>query len=252
MMLPSGLCVGLDPDVTLFPEPLRETRHIASFLRQIIEATSHVAKAYKINTAFFEQYGAEGVAMLYQVRDAVGDRFCILDAKRADIGNTSAAYARFLFDTLQASAVTVAPYMGYDSVAPFLDRGFSYLLALTSNPGSANFQRMVVNTPQGPTPLYKHVIRTAISWKGANNVGFVVGATHPEELAEIRHEWPAIPLLIPGLGTQGAGTTETSHANNHGPALFNVGRSILYASSASDYVQAAAEQAENFANALSQ
>lgn len=234
------------------PASYKDITAIPAFVRQIVAATKHVAAAYKINTAFFEQYGAEGIKALYEVRDVVGDAFCVIDGKRADIGNTSAAYARFLFDTLQANAVTVAPYMGYDSVAPFIDRGVTYLLALTSNQGSADFQRKLVQTSDGMMPLYQNVMQTALLWKGANNIGFVVGATHPEELASIRTVLPHTPLLLPGIGAQGAEARATAEANGGGTALFNVGRAILYADSAESFAETAKHIAETIAADLSQ
>ncbi len=249
MTPPSGLCVGLDPDVARMPLGMQSTEHIAPFLSAIVHSTRSHAAAYKINTAFFEQYGLQGERILRTVREAVGESYCILDAKRADIGNTSAAYARALFVDLQADAVTVHPYMGSDSVAPFLDHGFTYLLALTSNPGSADFQRVPVATPTGAMPLYQHVMEKALTW-GADTVGFVIGATHPTELAELRQRYPTTPFLIPGIGTQGGDAAETASANRPGPALFNVGRSIIYASSGPDFAEVAGMRAREYAKEL--
>lgn len=250
MNVPSGLCVGLDPDLERFPTPFSGgVDRIAPFLHEIINATRPFAAAYKINTAFFEQYGRPGIEALYAVRESVGESFCIIDAKRGDIGNTSAAYARSLFVDLQADAVTVAPYMGSDSVEPFLaypDK-LVYVLALTSNAGSADFQRLDVHGE----PLYRRVMHTALHWKGAAHRGFVVGATHPAELAVLRAAFPAVPFLIPGVGAQGGDPHEIAVANNNGPALVNSSRGILYAGSGEDFANHAARVASDVATALS-
>lgn len=251
MIPPSGLCIGLDPDVSKMPNGMRTVEHIVPFLSAIVEATQHVARAYKINTAFFEQYGRAGYEALFDVREIVGDTYCIVDAKRADIGNTSAAYARALFGELRADAVTVAPYMGSDSVQPFLDMGFTYVLALTSNPGSADFQRIPAYSSEGAaSPLYEHVIRTALSWHNAGRLGFVVGATHPTEVEHVRQMSPSTPLLIPGIGAQGGEARATAEANCGGPALYNVGRTILYASNAMNYADVAAKVAAEISKEL--
>jgi orotidine-5'-phosphate decarboxylase len=244
--------VGLDPDVTRMPTHMQTPDQIELFLTAIIHATRPFAAAFKINTAFFEQYGILGMQALYAVRDAVGGAYCIIDAKRADIGNTSAAYARALFNTLSADAVTVVPYMGADSVEPFLELGFTYLLALTSNPGSADFQRKPILTPDGVSkPLHHHVMELALGWEGAQQLGFVVGATHAAELSELRGDFPAVPFLIPGIGAQGASAHETAAANSGGPALYNVSRNILYASAGKDFAEAAAQAASDIQTALS-
>lgn len=249
MVLPSGLCVGLDPDLDRLPAHLRqEPRALEQFLAAIIQATRPHAAAFKINTAFFEQYGREGLDALYAVRDAVGSSYCIIDAKRGDIGNTSAAYAKAVFDDLLADAVTVAPYMGSDSIEPFLayENKVVYTIALTSNPGSADFQRLKVDGE----PLYRRVMHTALGWKGAAHRGFVVGATHPEELADLRTAFPEVPFLIPGVGAQGGDPQVIAAANQGGPALVNSSRGILYASSGEDFADHAADVAKRLAVAL--
>lgn len=250
MIVSPGLCVGLDPDILRLPAHFSaDPSSIAPFLTAIVEATRGVAAAYKINTAFFEQYGHPGMDALYHVREAVGDAYCIIDAKRGDIGNTSAAYARSVFEDLRADATTVAPYMGSDSVEPFLayDGKRVYVLALTSNRGSADFQRLQV---QGQ-PLYLQVMHTALSWQGPAERGFVVGATHPDELADIRSVFPDAHLLIPGVGAQGGDPRQISQANAGGPALVNASRSILYADQSERFPEAAAEQAQQIATQLS-
>lgn len=242
---PSGLCVGLDVDLNKIPSNFGYgTDAIPPFIRMVVENTRHVAAAYKVNTAFYEQYGLDGMRALYHVRQIVGsDTYCILDAKRGDIGHTSTAYARFAFESLDCDAITVAPYMGKDSVLPFLEyEGRTvYILALTSNPGSADFQR----APTMMGPLYRHVINTALQWNGKGQVGFVFGATHPIDLSDIRFLIPDIPLLIPGIGIQGGNIGDIVTANGVGPALYNASRSILYPVACADpavEIRRAAEQ----------
>jgi orotidine-5'-phosphate decarboxylase len=245
MNVPSGLCVGLDPDVSRIPAHIAEgDKPLQTFLAAIIDSTREFAAAYKINTAFFEQYGRQGIDAMYDVRAHVGNSFCIIDAKRGDIGNTSAAYAVSLFSDLEADAVTVAPYMGSDSVEPFLafpDK-LVYVLALTSNPGSSDFQRILIKGK----PLYRTVIETALQWQKAGGLGFVVGANRPSELAELRSAFPEVPFLVPGIGAQGASEAEIIEANDGGPALFNMSRAILYASGGEDFAEKAAFVAGKF------
>jgi orotidine-5'-phosphate decarboxylase len=213
----SGLCVGLDLAVPV--------ASMVEWAKRVVDATAHVAQCYKINTAFYERHGRQGIDAMYVIREYLGDRYVIADAKRGDIGNTSAAYADALFGEFLADAITVAPYMGHDSVQPFIDaqRGFVYVLALTSNSGSSDFQRQLING----VPLYKLVMRTALSWPGAERLGFVIGATNAKELREIRSEFPRVPLLIPGVGAQGASWEETVEANQGGPAVINMSRAIF-------------------------
>jgi orotidine-5'-phosphate decarboxylase len=238
----------LDPVLDRIPQHVRTSDVSASlvaFLGPIIEATRPFAAAFKINTAFFEQYGLDGLRAMYAVRDIVGSMFCIIDAKRGDIGSTSAAYARAVFNDLQADAVTVAPYMGSDSVEPFLDYEGKvvYILALTSNPGSADVQRLDVHGE----PLYMRVMHAALSWKGPATRGFVVGATHPDELRILRERFHEVPFLIPGIGAQGGDVASVVDANAGGPALFNSSRGILYAHDGEDFAEAAASVAKRLA-----
>lgn len=224
----SSLCVGLDPD------PRRIPRHLGSgpeaiykFCVEIIEATADSAAAFKPNLAFFESLGVEGWHVLRQALDAVPKEVpVILDAKRGDIGSTAQHYARSIFDRLRVDAVTVNPYLGGDSLEPFLeheDRGV-YILCLTSNPGAADFQMH--------DDLYLRVARKVKQWNTRGNCGMVVGATKPQFLASILAVAPDIPLLIPGLGTQGGDLAAILNAAPRLPRhhlLFNVSRSILYA-----------------------
>lgn len=227
-MIPAtGLCVGLDLDLAKLPAPYKNRPDgLASFGRDVIDATRHVASCYKINLAFYEQYGRPGLDAMYTIREHCGSSYVIADAKRGDIGNTSSAYARAVFDDLNADAITVSPYMGSDSVIPFLEAAgrMVYVLALTSNPGSQDFQRMNV---QG-MPLYERVMRTALDWPRSSDIGFVIGATNAVELSGLRSMFPTVPFLIPGLGSQGGDEQQTVLANNAGPAVFNVSRGLLY------------------------
>lgn len=228
-MIPrTGLCVGLDLDIEKLPAPYqKQVVDMQRFGCDVVDATKGVASCYKLNLAFYEQYGRAGIDALYAIRERIGDAYVIADAKRGDIGNTSAAYAKAVFEDLQADAITVSPYMGRDSVGPFLDvpGKMVYVLALTSNPGSQDFQRRLI----GETPLYELVMNTVLSWPRAGDVGFVVGATNAEELAMLRTRYPDAPLLIPGIGTQGGDAQQTVAANAQGPAVFNVSRGLLYA-----------------------
>lgn len=244
------LCIGLDTVFENMPMHLQAKSlgdGIVEFNKRIIDATHEITAAYKINLAFYEQYGLEGWKAFEKTLDAIpSDCITIADAKRGDIGNTSKAYAKAFFERYNCDAITVAPYMGQDSVAPFLeytDR-MTFVLALTSNAGSHDFQRLQV----GNKPLYRTVVQTSLAWSpvGANNCGFVVGATHPQELAELRTVIPDIMLLIPGIGAQGGDIAATMQANAGGPALVNVSRGIIYASNDADFAQAAYMAATRF------
>jgi orotidine-5'-phosphate decarboxylase len=228
IMIPAtGLCVGLDLDREKLPAPYRDRPDgLTAFGCDVVDVTRASAACYKINLAFFEQYGREGLEALYAIRERCGDAYVIADAKRGDIGNTSAAYAKAVFEDLQADAITVSPYMGSDSVGPFLDvpGKMVYVLAITSNPGSRDFQRLDVNG----MPLYEHVMRQTLAWPRNGDVGFVVGATNTAELAALRTAFPDVPFLIPGLGSQGGDENATVAANAGGPAVFNVSRGLLY------------------------
>jgi orotidine-5'-phosphate decarboxylase len=248
-MTPSGLCIGLDVDVDKFPANMKgNVKSIVDFNREIIQATADVAMAYKANSAFYEQYGIAGLKALYETRKLVGDSYFILDAKRGDIGNTSRAYANAAFVDLGADAITVSPYMGIDSIGPFLQCSgkMVYVLALTSNIGSEDFQRLNV----GDEPLYKNVIRTVLHYPRISELGFVVGATHPHELAELRMEFSDVPMLIPGIGAQGGDVLELVKANAEGPALYNVGRSVVYAGSGQNFAELARNEAVRIAELL--
>ncbi len=251
-------CVGLDPDPSRLPMPLRDGRLLTDAVREfcatIIEATAPYACAFKPNFAFFEALGPAGLTVLDQVTAAVPDD-CLLigDAKRGDIGNSARFYAQSIYDDLGFDACTVSPYLGRDSVAPFLDYEdrCTFVLAHTSNDGAADLQEAC--TCNG-TPLYRHVARTVSEWSSEadGTAGLVVGATAPEALADLREDSPTLPFLIPGVGAQGgdpAVVRDAAHTEK-GSILVNSSRSILYASEGDDYAEAAAESARTLRDAL--
>lgn len=245
----SFLCVGLDTDINKIPQDLLALEDpVFEFNKQIINKTAEFAVAYKPNTAFYEVYGAKGWQSLERTIQYIKinhpDIFIIADAKRGDIGNTSANYAKAFFNTLKADALTVAPYMGKDSVEPFLDFEDKWviLLALTSNKGSQDFQYL--NT--GERLLYQQVLKTATTWASSEKMMFVVGATHPEELGEIRQLLPDYFFLVPGVGAQGGDlqTVAKYGLNKECGLLVNSSRGIIYASNKFDFADRAAEEAQ--------
>ncbi|MFH1638860.1 MAG: orotidine-5'-phosphate decarboxylase [Chloroflexota bacterium] len=234
----SLLCIGLDPDPRLMPEGTG----ILEFNRAIITATSDLVCAYKPNFGFYEALGDEGIAALKAtIKYIPTDIPVIGDAKRADIGNTSQAYARALFEIMNLDAATINPYLGFDSVAPFLqyqDKGV-FILCRTSNTGAVDFQSLLCQTEDSSLrPLFEIVALKAEEWNTNGNVGLVVGATYPEELKLIRATHPDMLLLIPGVGAQGGGveTTIRYGVNRSGEgAIINSSRGILYASNGKDF-----------------
>jgi orotidine-5'-phosphate decarboxylase len=245
----SFLCVGLDSDIQKIPEFLKDTSDpIFYFNQKIIDATAPYTVAYKPNLAFYESNGLEGWNSLEKtvqyLRDRYPEIFIIADAKRGDIGNTSAMYARTFFETYHFDAVTIAPYMGEDSVTPFL--GYSgkwvILLALTSNKGAFDFQ--FVEDPQGEK-LFEKVLRTSQKWANSENMMYVVGATKAEALEGIRKIVPEHFLLVPGVGAQGGSLSEVARygMNQQCGLLVNSSRAILYASTAADFAEKAGEAA---------
>ncbi len=239
------LCVGLDPHPIAVSDLL-------PFCLAITEATAPHAAAFKPNLAFFEVHGAAGWDALAGVCGAVraSGRLLILDAKRGDIGSTAGRYAESLFDNLGADAVTVAPYMGRDSVAPFLGRAgrCAFVLAATSNPGAADLQALEVDGE----PLYRRASRMAVDAGAgvAGDVGLVVGGTRPAILGDLRAEFADVPFLVPGVGAQGGDVREIMAANAGGPILVNASRSIMYASTGSDFATAASDAAARLAERL--
>ncbi len=243
----SCLCVGLDTDPARLPKHLLRCEDpVFEFNKQIIDATKDLCVAYKPNLAFYEAQGLSGWRSLERTLAYIPEEhFVIADAKRGDIGNTSRLYARAFFEALpNIDALTVAPYMGEDSVTPFLAYPGKWVivLALTSNPGSSDFQR----TPQeNGEPLWEKVLRRCAEWAPAEQMMFVVGATHPETFAEVRRIVPDHFLLVPGVGAQG-GDMETVLGygrNERTGLLINVSRDILYASDGEDFAEKAREKA---------
>ena len=246
----SFLCVGLDIDLEKVPAQFKNSpTALVDFSKAIIDATAPYAVAYKPNIAFFETYGVEGMAALKEVIDYLNQNhpevFTIADAKRGDIGNTSTRYAKAYFETLGFDSITVAPYMGKDSVEPFLafkDK-HTILLALTSNPGSADFQRI----SSDGTALFEKVLATSKTWEGSEQLMYVVGATQADALQKIRGIIPHAFLLVPGVGAQGGSLEEVARyglSDNVG-LLVNSSRGIIYASQGDDFAEAAATAAKN-------
>ncbi len=237
----SFLCVGLDTDPAKIPAGVS----ILDFNKAIIDATRDYCVAYKPNIAFYECLGKEGWDILEQTVEYIGnDHFTIADAKRGDIGNTSTYYAKTFFETYGFDSVTVAPYMGKDSVAPFLEfkDKWAIVLALTSNPGANDFQMHEV----GGKRLFEDVLSKVSSWGTHENTMFVVGATRAEMLADIRKIIPHHFLLVPGVGAQGGSLQEVAKYGLTADIglLVNASRSILYASNGSDYAEAAKAEAK--------
>ena len=245
----SFLCIGLDVDLNKIPQHLLEEEDpIFAFNKAIIDATHHLCVAYKPNTAFYEAYGIKGWKALEKTIQYINNNhpeiFTIADAKRGDIGNTSSMYAKAFFEDLAFDSVTVAPYMGKDSVEPFLafkDK-HTILLALTSNKGAFDFQTLNVNNQE----LYKQVIETSKSWENSEQLMYVVGATKAEFLGDIRKIIPDSFLLVPGVGAQGGDLNAVCKygLNNDVGLLINSSRGIIYASNDADFDKAAAAKAQ--------
>lgn len=245
----SFLCVGLDVDLKKISKHLlKEEDPIFAFNKAIIDATNQYAVAYKPNTAFYEAYGVKGWIALEKTIKYLNSNFpeifTIADAKRGDIGNTSAMYAKAFFEDLGFDSITVAPYMGSDSVEPFLEfkDKHTILLALTSNKGAFDFQTQKM----GSEETYKQILKTSKSWKNSENLMYVVGATKAEYLADIRKIVPDSFLLVPGIGTQGGNLREVCKyglTKNIG-LLVNSSRGIIYASQNEDFASVAASEAK--------
>jgi orotidine-5'-phosphate decarboxylase len=248
----SYLCVGLDTDLSKLPTHLnRDAEGMWEFNKAIIDATRPYAVAYKINTAFYEALGIEGWKVMDATVRYIGDtHFTIADAKRGDIGNTADQYARAFFDQLPFDSITVAPYMGADSVKPFLQRPgkWAIVLGLTSNPGAADFEmkKLEATATKAARYLYEEVLETVSGWGSPENLMFVVGATQATEFDNIRRICPDHFLLVPGVGAQGGSLEEISRRalNKDGGLLVNASRAIIFASSGEDFAEKAAEAAE--------
>ena len=245
----SFLCVGLDVDLNKIPKHLLEEEDpIYAFNKAIIDATHHLAVAYKPNTAFYEAYGIKGWKALEKTINYLNQNypeiFTIADAKRGDIGNTSSMYAKAFFDDLGFDSVTVAPYMGKDSIEPFLafDDKHTILLALTSNKGAFDFQTQKIDGRE----VYKTVLETSKSWKNSKNLMYVVGATKAEYFKEIRNIVPDSFLLVPGVGAQGGNLQEVCKygMNENVGLLINSSRGIIYASNGNDFAEKSAQEAK--------
>jgi len=255
----SLLCVGLDPDINRFPDGVARTPEaVADFNRAIIDATADLACCYKPNMGFYLQYGIPGVEALARLREDIPAHIpVLLDAKLGDISVTSTGYARAVFETWRYDAVTVNPFLGRDSLEPFMaypDKAM-FVLAKTSNPGSGMLQDRVLQDDSGTETVTLAVVREARSWNANGNVGLVAGATWTQQLAEIRQAAPELPILIPGIGAQ-EGDLEAAVVNGldaeaHG-ILVNASRAISYASSGSDFQQAARAAALSLRDAMNE
>ncbi len=249
------LCVGLDPDVDKIPRFLHEEEDpIFEFNKQIVDATAEYCIAFKPNSAFYEAYGLSGIRSLEKtilyIKANYPNHFLIADAKRGDIGNTSQMYAKAFFNRLHADAITVAPYMGSDSVKPFLEfkDKWTIVLGLTSNEGSIDFQQLKVDGE----PLFMHVIRKCASWGTDENMMFVVGATKSDLIDEVRSIVPDHFLLVPGVGAQGGSLEEVCKKgmNKDIGLIINLSRQIIFAGSDGSFAEKAAKEAKKTAELM--
>ncbi len=254
----SMLCVGLDPEPTRFPAGMQGDPHkIYDFCAAIVDATADLVCAFKPQIAYFAAHGAEDqLERLMQHMRAIAPRVpVILDAKRGDIGSTAEQYAREAFERYGADAVTLSPFMGFDSVEPYLQypgKG-AFLLCRTSNPGGDDFQNQRLASVDGQPLLYEHIARLAQGpWNKNGQLGLVVGATYPAEIERVRAIAPQVPLLIPGVGAQGGDAAATVRAGwrKDGPIIVNSSRAILYASNGADFATAARHEAQRTRNLL--
>ncbi|WP_373521533.1 orotidine-5'-phosphate decarboxylase [Aquiflexum sp.] len=243
----SFLCVGLDTDLSKIPSHLlKESDPIFEFNKQIIEQTADFAVAYKPNIAFYEALGPKGWESLQKTLEFIPKEiFTIADAKRGDIGNTSGLYAKAFFETMDFDSITVAPYMGVDSVRPFLEfeNKWVILLALTSNEGSADFQ---LSTSQSGKPFFQEVLEKSSGWGNPDNMMYVVGATRGEKIAEVRKIVPEHFFLVPGVGAQGGSLAEVAKfgMNSQCGLLVNSSRGIIYAGNDKDFAKVAGTEAK--------
>lgn len=253
----SFLCVGLDPDIKKIPQHLlTEENPLLAFNKAIIDATAQYAVAYKPNLAFYESLGVEGWIALEEtvkyIKEKYPDQFIIADAKRGDIGNTSQLYARSFFEHLDVDAITVAPYMGEDSVTPFLgyEGKWVILLALTSNKGSHDFQ--LIEDKEGKR-IFEHVLETSAKWASSDEMMYVVGATQGAMFQDIRKVSPNSFLLVPGVGAQGGSLEEVAKYGmiEDCGLLVNSSRGIIYASNGKDFADAAAKESAKLVEDMS-
>ncbi len=233
------ICVGLDTDIKKIPQSLLKYEDpVFEFNRRIIEATKGSAAAYKINFAFYETEGSKGFDSLKRTISLIpNDVLTIGDAKRGDIGNTSQMYASSVFDHFGFDSVTLHPYMGRDSLSPFIDYGdkLNFVLALTSNPGAADFEKLKL---EEGSFLFQKVIKTVTGWNEKENCGFVFGATNIDELKENIGLFKGMPVLLPGVGAQGGSLEETARSfemNGHNAYLINVSRALIYCDASENF-----------------
>ena len=249
----SFVCVGLDTDPEKLPQHLRGKKNgILEFNKQIINATKDLACAYKVNFAFYESLGKEGWTIIEKTRALIPSYILtIADAKRGDIGNTSAQYAKAILTDMDFDSITVAPYMGKDSVQPFLEQKNKgvFLLALTSNAGAFDFQYQKI----GKKRLFEEVVSTSQKWNEHHNLGFVVGATKSADIKSVRSLAPDIPFLVPGVGAQGGSVEDVIRygctKDGYG-VMINASRSIIYASSGKDFADAARSETVKLKNEI--
>lgn len=247
-----AVCVGLDPVVEKMPEKFRDAKEpLYEFNLDIIEATQDIAAAYKPNLAFYEVYGSSGWEQLHKTIKAIPDgKIVIGDAKRGDIGSTAIAYAKALFGNLGCDAATVSPYLGSDSLEPFITKPKHgiFVLAVTTNPSGSELQQLLADD----IPLFRHVIKMVKRINRNRNIGLVVGATKPEFFSAVLQEAEELPLLIPGVGSQGGDVDRllTNLSGYQGQVLVNSSRGIIYASVGDDYKLAARHAAEELRDQL--
>jgi len=252
----SYLCVGLDPDLNKLPAHLpKNAEGVLEFCLSIIEYTAPFAAAFKLNSAFFESLGPAGWSAMETVFETLKHQkiYAIADAKRADIGNTSEHYAKAFFENMDADAITLSPYMGHDSISPFLqypDKA-AILLALTSNSGHVDFEMQKLENGKR---LYEQVIETSLTWPKPGELMFVIGATRYQEIQNVRRICPDNFLLVPGVGAQGGSLQQISKygLNSKGGLLVNASRSIIYAGNGIDFGKQAAQEAEKLQKEMSQ
>ena len=225
----SIVCVGLDIVIDKMPSHIsKDMDGMLQFNKAIIDNTKDLVSSYKVNFAFYEQYGIQGMKLLKETIDYIPEDIHVIgDAKRGDIGNTSKAYAKAVFEEFNCDSITVSPYMGSDSINPFLsyNEKMVFLLCLTSNPGSKDFEKLKA----GEQHLYEKVLNKSSEWADSEQLGYVVGATHSSELKNVREQAPDRYFLIPGVGAQGGNPAEVVKSNLNGPAIINSSRGIIYA-----------------------
>lgn len=254
----SLLCVGLDPVLEKLPAGFDATPDgVVAFCTEIIRATQDLVSSYKPNLPFYLSLGPEGLSVLRKIREAIPTEIpMVLDCKVNDLGDTAEAWARMAFDYLEADTVVVAPYMGEDALAPYFNRAGKGVIVLTktSNPGSGDLQDAVMADGR---PLYMHVAERCLHWNGEYpaDIGMVVGATYPEQLATIRETCPGLPILLPGLGAQGgdvAGSVRAGADSGGGSLMCSSSRGILFASNGADFAEAARKEAIKLRDAINE